>query len=78
MPIKLVRWNEKIHNRSNPDYSLTYKKKDVFNVFNEKTDTDLGNFHKSRLKDNLGLSDAQLDYVKKHGTTNFKITRRKS
>lgn len=73
--VKLIRWNEKPINRSNPDYSITYVKKDIFNVFNEKDDIDLGNHHVSRLKDNLGLSDEQLSFIKKNGTTNFRIIR---
>ena len=55
-----------------PDWSLTpTKKKDVFNVFQESTDKDFGDFHKSRLLTN-GWSKEQLEYVKKNGTTNFK------
>jgi hypothetical protein len=72
--IKLIRYNEKIHN-SNPEYSITYKGKDTFNVFKETADVDLGTHHISRIKANMGLSDSQLDYVKKHGTTNFKVVK---
>ena len=54
--------------------SLTYTGKengeDKFNVFNERTGHNIGEFLRHRL-DNF--SDTQLNYVKKHGTTNFTI-----
>jgi hypothetical protein len=49
--------------------SLTHKKGDVYNVFQEESDTNLGDFDKSRL---LGsFTEEQLAIVRKRGTTNF-------
>ena len=73
--VKLIRWNEKPINRTNPDFSFTYVKKDTLNVFNEKDGIDLGNHHISRVKSNLGLSDEQIKFIRKNGTTNFKVIR---
>ena len=64
--MRIVHLSENI----NPEFSLTHVKGDVYNVFGEEKDYDFGNFHKSRLLTS-GWTQAQLNYVKKHGTTNF-------
>ena len=70
--LKFVRYNDR--SQKNPHLSLTYVKKDTYNVFNERTNRNLGTFHTSRLKPTF--SKRQLDFVKKHGTTNFVETKK--
>lgn len=60
--------------RKNADLSLTYRGNDSYNVFNERTDNDIGSQHKSRLIPSF--SEEQLAYVRIHGTTNFVRTSR--
>ena len=67
--VKFIRYTDRM--KQNPNYSFTYVKKDVFNVFNELDGVDLGDHHVSRIQGNFKLSDNQLAYIKKHGTTNF-------
>ena len=73
--VKLIRWNEKSMNRTNPNFSLTFVGKDTLNVFNELDGIDLGKHHISRVKDNFKLSDEQIKFIRKNGTTNFKVIR---
>ena len=52
--------------------SLTPNKSGTYNVFNEVSGREIGEFSESRLKSSF--TDEQLRYVKKHGTTNFTKT----
>ena len=64
---KIVKMSENI----NPDFSVTHIRGTIFNIFREADDYDLGNHHRENIQ-SYGFSRKDLDYVKKHGTTNFK------